>query len=146
MRKETETMNLDIEIKKVDTIVVGGGLAGLAAAAYLARSGKAVTVFEKAHDVGGRAATEEENGFFFNLGAHALYKGSKAPAVLKELGVSLTGGSPGDLGAVYEGKVHLLPAGTGSLLRTSLLTPGEKWQAGRLLFALQTMKPEDYRD
>jgi phytoene dehydrogenase-like protein len=38
-----------------DVIVVGGGLAGLAASAYLAREGRDVVLVEKAAAVGGRA-------------------------------------------------------------------------------------------
>lgn len=136
-------MNADISSKS--TIVIGGGLAGLAAATYLARGGRSVTLFEKSSSIGGRAETNRQQGFRFNLGAHAIYRGSRAEAVLQELGIKYTGGSPGDLKAVANGKVHLLPTSTGSLLRTTLLTAGEKWQAGRLLFALQTMKPEDYQ-
>jgi phytoene dehydrogenase-like protein len=135
---------MDRNTNKVDTIIVGGGLAGLATATYLARAGHSVTLFEKSATAGGRAETTEQHGFYFNLGAHALYRGSKAMEVLQELGIKFTGGSPGDLGAVWKGKVHLLPADTRSLLRTSLLTAGEKWQAGRLLFALQMMKPKEY--
>ena len=35
--------------------VIGGGLAGLTAAVFLARDGKNVTIIEKASEVGGRA-------------------------------------------------------------------------------------------
>src|SRR2546426_5368976 len=38
--------------------VIGSGLAGLAAATYLARAGRAVTLFEKAGVVGGLAVTK----------------------------------------------------------------------------------------
>ena len=55
--------------------IVGGGLAGLTAACYLARSGVTVTVFEKAPGLGGRAATQQQAGYFFNRGIHALYSG-----------------------------------------------------------------------
>ncbi|HEY8459494.1 MAG TPA: FAD-dependent oxidoreductase, partial [Blastocatellia bacterium] len=43
--------------------VVGGGLAGLTAANYLARAGFSVTLFEKSSAVGGRAKTDVERGF-----------------------------------------------------------------------------------
>ena len=39
----------------VDTAIVGSGLAGLTAAAYLAQNGRSVLILEKAHQIGGRA-------------------------------------------------------------------------------------------
>src|SRR5262249_57979689 len=57
-----------------DVAVVGGGLAGLAAAAYLGRAGRKVTLFERSRSLGGRAATHENGGFRFNIGPHALYR------------------------------------------------------------------------
>ena len=45
------------EHTRTDAVVVGGGMAGLTVACYLARAGVDVTVFEKAPELGGRAAT-----------------------------------------------------------------------------------------
>ena len=42
-----------------DAIIIGGGHNGLVAAAYLARAGKRVAVFERRHILGGAAVTEE---------------------------------------------------------------------------------------
>ena len=66
------------------TIVVGGGLAGLTAAATLAGRGHAVTVVEGADHLGGRARTRRRDGFDLNLGPHALYKAGGGMAILRE--------------------------------------------------------------
>jgi phytoene dehydrogenase-like protein len=60
-----------------DTIIIGGGLAGLSSAAYLAKNGKKVILFERAK-VGGRAITVNMKGFSFNFGAHSLYARDKS--------------------------------------------------------------------
>src|SRR5262249_27503650 len=75
-------------------VVVGGGLAGLASAAYLARAGRAVTVLERASALGGRAQTTQAGTFRLNLGPHALYRGAEAVQVLKDLDVPHRGGVP----------------------------------------------------
>ncbi|MCU1584248.1 MAG: crtI [Microbacteriaceae bacterium] len=49
-------------------IVIGGGIAGLASAALLAREGHAVTVLEQQPEVGGRAGSWEHEGFRFDTG------------------------------------------------------------------------------
>ena len=54
-------------------VVIGGGVAGLVAAARCARAGVPTVVVEKSSHVGGRATTREKQGFLFNLGPHALY-------------------------------------------------------------------------
>ncbi|SFJ09915.1 phytoene desaturase family protein [Thermoflavimicrobium dichotomicum] len=54
-------------------VVVGGGLAGLSAAARLAHNGYRVTLLEKSPKLGGRAITIPMKGFNFNFGAHAIY-------------------------------------------------------------------------
>ena len=45
---------------QVDVAVVGGGLAGLAAAATAARAGRSVVLFEGAPTLGGRARTRTD--------------------------------------------------------------------------------------
>ncbi|OUD87592.1 Dehydrosqualene desaturase [Clavibacter michiganensis subsp. michiganensis] len=49
-------------------IVIGGGIAGLASAAFLARDGYRVTLVEGRDEVGGRAGSWEKDGFRFDLG------------------------------------------------------------------------------
>ncbi|NDZ76030.1 FAD-dependent oxidoreductase, partial [Streptomyces sp. SID10362] len=48
---------------QADVVVVGAGIAGLAAAERLTSAGVTTTVLEAAHAVGGRMATEKVDGF-----------------------------------------------------------------------------------
>src|SRR5689334_19591212 len=87
----------------VDVAVVGGGLAGLAVAAYLARAGQRVAVLEKASTLGGRASTDDHGSFLMNRGPHALYLGSDGREVLRDLGVPTPGKIPPSTGFAYRG-------------------------------------------
>ena len=124
---------------RIDVAVIGGGLAGLTAATLLARAGRSVGVFEKSSAIGGRAVTQSKDQFHFNLGPHALYRRGHAAKVLRELGVTFTGGTPNASGgyAVDGGIKHTLPGGFVSLLTTGLLRLPAKFEVARLLGALQ---------
>lgn len=78
----------------LDLVVVGGGLAGLTAATVAARAGARVTLLEARSELGGRARTEDHDGFLFNQGPHALYRGGEAMRILRELGVRPSGAFP----------------------------------------------------
>ncbi|HSB08429.1 MAG TPA: FAD-dependent oxidoreductase [Blastocatellia bacterium] len=123
---------------KCGVAIVGGGLAGLAAATYLAKSGKSVRLFEQSHALGGRAQTKQQEGFYLNIGPHALYRGGRGIEVLRELGVEPRGKVPSVSGAfaVKGGIKHTFPAGTLSLLTTSLFGLSAKLEAGRLLASI----------
>jgi phytoene dehydrogenase-like protein len=56
-----------------DVVVVGGGVAGLAAAGHLAGAGLGVTVLEAGDRLGGRARDERADGFTLGTGAHLLH-------------------------------------------------------------------------
>ena len=49
-------------------VVVGGGIAGLASAALLAKAGMKVQLFEANNSLGGRADVWEKDGFRFDMG------------------------------------------------------------------------------
>jgi len=123
------------KVIRSNVAVVGGGLAGLTAANFLARAGFNVTLFEKSSATGGRARTDVERGFHFNLGPHALYAGGAAIGILRELGVMFQGRPPATSGgfAIDRGAKHTLPVGPISLLTSGLFGLGAKLEAARLL-------------
>lgn len=79
---------------EIDVAVVGGGLAGLTAAAFAARAGATVRLLDARANLGGRARTSVHDGFHFNEGPHALYKASDGAGILRELGITPVGGNP----------------------------------------------------
>ncbi len=121
-----------------DALVIGGGVAGLATATFIARQGKRVKLFEQAHALGGRARTKTQGGFHLNIGPHALYRGGRGVEVLGELGVAVSGRVPAVSGA-FAIKVHTkhaFPSGMMSLLTTSLFGLSAKLEAMRWLASL----------
>lgn len=129
--------------KAWDVLVIGGGLAGLAAAATAARAGCGVAVLD-AHLPGGRARTDERDGFCFNQGPRALFNGGPAAEVLRRLGVRPTGAPPATAsGTVWrDGSLYRLPAGPLSLARTDLLGARSKAQVARVLGGLGRLRAE----
>lgn len=72
-----------------DTIVVGAGIAGLTATAYLARSGQKVLLLEKNKEVGGLVNSFNHNGFLFDAGVRALEDAGIIFPMLKDLNIKL---------------------------------------------------------
>lgn len=72
----------------LDTVVIGGGISGLATANALARKGKRVLVLEKASRLGGSVRTEEREGFLCEAGPNSMLVKSEAVwNYLSELGL-----------------------------------------------------------
>lgn len=126
-----------------DVVVIGGGLAGLTAAALIGHRGRRVRLFEKAGELGGRATTQVKEGFSFNVGPHALYRDAAGVRVLAELGIEPRGATPQPSGghAVLAGVKHPFPAGFLSLVSTGLLSLPGKLEVARLLARLGTLDP-----
>jgi phytoene dehydrogenase-like protein len=119
-------------------IVVGGGLAGLAAATWLARGGAPVTLLERRAALGGRAETTVSDGYHFNMGPHALYRGGAAEAALRDLGVAWRGAAPPTGGALgrWRGEWVRFPASPLGLLRCEALDMAGRWALARVMTAL----------
>ena len=97
--------------KKV--IVVGAGMAGLAAAFRLRQAGVDVTVLESTGSVGGRVGTETRDGYLIERGAQLITSTySNALGLVKELGLEaeLRPTSPW-MAIVKDGRPRRLPSG-----------------------------------
>lgn len=113
------------------TLVIGGGLAGLACAHELQRRGRDVLVLERRPRAGGVVGTLEVDGFRFETGPHTLLPSARAFRTLAdELGLTerLIASSP-DAKRRYlwfRGKLEPLPAGPLAFFGTPLLSLGAK--------------------
>jgi len=65
-----------------NTLVLGGGPAGLTAGYLLGKSGRDVVVFEADAQVGGLAKTVEKDGYRFDLGGHRFFTKAREVDVL----------------------------------------------------------------
>lgn len=72
-----------------NTIVVGGGIGGLTAAAYLSRAGQKVLLIEKNRECGGLVSSVTRDGFHFDAGVRALEDAGIIFPMLDELGIKL---------------------------------------------------------
>jgi phytoene dehydrogenase-like protein len=73
----------------VDVLVVGGGMAGLTAAAYLSRAGLKVALCEKENKTGGLVNSFEYKGFVFDGGIRATENTGILLPMLRQLGISV---------------------------------------------------------
>jgi phytoene dehydrogenase-like protein len=74
---------------RYDAIVVGGGMAGLTAAAYLARAGRKVLLCEKERRLGGLVGSFERGGFVFDGGIRAIENSGIVVPMLRQLGIEI---------------------------------------------------------
>jgi phytoene dehydrogenase-like protein len=75
--------------KKYHSVVVGGGMAGLTSAAYLAKEGRRVLLIEKNRECGGLVNSFSRDGFHFEAGIRALENAGIIFPMLKELDIEL---------------------------------------------------------
>lgn len=123
-------------------LVVGGGIAGLAAAYDLMQAGLGVTLVDPADRLGGKVRTEQVDGFLVEAGPDSFVSYRPAARTLAaEVGLAEELLSPTEPREVYlrhQGEMIPLPDGMGMVLptrlgpfaRTRLLSWPEKLRAG----------------
>src|SRR5438105_4400680 len=122
-------------MREFDVVVVGGGIAGLVAAAFASKGGAGVLLLEASPELGGRARTRNVSGYHFNQGAHALYRDGFLDNVLRDLGVVVTGNRSGWAAGFFvsDDKLHQAPFTAAGLASTTLLSDLEKSELATLL-------------
>ncbi len=78
-----------MDLVKYDTIIVGGGIAGLTSAAYLAKAGQKILLIEKNREFGGLVSSFRRDGFHFEAGVRALESAGIILPMLEDLGIQL---------------------------------------------------------
>ena len=72
-----------------DVLIVGGGIAGLTAAAFLVKEGHTVLMCEKEKKLGGLVGSFERNGFVFDGGIRAIEDSGIVYPMLRQLGITV---------------------------------------------------------
>jgi squalene-associated FAD-dependent desaturase len=142
-------------------VVVGGGLAGLAAALDCADRGARVTVLERRSHLGGLTWSFRHGGRWVDNGQHVFLRCCTAylsfldrigavgdVTLLERLDIPVVAPPATPGGAARWGRLRRseLPAPlhlAGSLLRYPHLTPGERLGLGRAVWALRTVDLQD---
>jgi phytoene dehydrogenase-like protein len=115
--------------QQVDAVVIGAGAGGLCAAARLAHAGLRTLVVDDRDRLGGRASTEEIDGFKVNIGAIAIELGGVFEETFRTVGAPLEIRTPEPAsGFLIDGKLIDVGRGGWSLLLGRLTK-----QASRIL-------------
>ena len=115
--------------QRFDAVVIGAGAGGLCAAARLAHAGLHTLVVDEKDRLGGRASTEEIDGFKVNIGAIAIELGGVFEETFRTVGASLDIRMPEPAsGFLIDGKLIDVGRGGWSLLLGQLTK-----QASRIL-------------
>ncbi len=111
------------------TVVVGGGLSGLMAAARRARAGIETLLVERENRPGGVVRTERRDGFLLEAGPNSVRPTAAILGLVEELGLEaeLLVSDPALPRYVdFRGQLHALPASPAGLWTTKLLSASGK--------------------
>ncbi|HOZ48603.1 MAG TPA: NAD(P)/FAD-dependent oxidoreductase [Candidatus Hydrogenedentes bacterium] len=137
-------------MERYDTIIIGGGFAGLSAAALLSQGGMRVLVLEQRSRLGGRARCHEDNGFIWQYGQHShrLERKGLAAQVFDRLGEPLefldTRGN--DAYLYFGGRLYPRPEGPLSFFTTQLLSFRSRLNFVRFFSQLMKADPNRWYD
>jgi oxygen-dependent protoporphyrinogen oxidase len=112
-------------------IVIGGGISGLACAYHLQQKGIPVRVLEAASRPGGVIATEDKDGFLFELGPQSFLSTEPVIRLIDALGLKdqlLHANPRAPRYILVGGRLVPAPLAPPSLLTTSLFSAGTKWR------------------
>jgi phytoene dehydrogenase-like protein len=135
---------LENTLRDFDVVVAGGGLAGLCAASFASSAGARVALYESSPDLGGRARTQIKEGYYFNYGPHALYRGGALDIALRDQGLIPRGNVP-NLAAGYfvrDRTLHIAPFTASGLAETTLYPSAAKAEVGAAMVRLRKSAPE----
>jgi oxygen-dependent protoporphyrinogen oxidase len=116
---------------RLDAVVVGAGISGLAAAFRLARGGLRVAVLEAADRVGGAIETFSDGDWRFEMGPNTVVESDESVGrLIRDAGLEgekIVASPSAKRRYLYKGNQLVpLPGGPGGLLRTPLFSAGAK--------------------
>jgi len=127
-------------------IVVGGGISGLVCAYRLQQAGISVRVLEASDRPGGVIATEERDGFRFELGPQSFLSSEPLLNLIDALGLKnelLHADPHAPRYILFRGKLVPAPLAPPSLLTTPLLGARTKWRLVTEMFRRTHPPPSD---
>jgi oxygen-dependent protoporphyrinogen oxidase len=116
---------------RLDVVVVGAGISGLAAAFRLARGGLRVAVLEAAERVGGAIETFSDGAWRFEMGPNTVVESDESVGrLIRDAGLEgekIVASPSAKRRYLYKGSQLVpLPGGPGGLLKTPLFSAGAK--------------------
>jgi len=132
-----------------EVVVIGAGYGGMAIAALLARRGHRVLVCEQGKVLGGRARSDEHDGFILDWGLHVNRFGDAGPAaeVLRRLGESIEWAEEGKAErslVQFNGRLYPRPDSVGGYLTTPMLSWPDRLRLVAILLRALRARPEDW--
>ena len=113
------------------TIVIGGGIAGLACTYRLREMSIPALLLEQADRVGGVIESAQQDGFLFELGPQSFLSTEPLLEMIAGLGLGdelLRADPRAPRYVLADGRLRRVPMSPPALLTTSLLSAGSKWR------------------